>query len=69
MSIIRAAYDASFAKLVSLVAYRISRRSENQRVLRDMFHWLVRLFFSNSVPASLGILGAFESGLGNSTAK
>ena len=30
---IRASYDASFAKLVSLVAYLDSRRSENLRIL------------------------------------
>ena len=57
MSITRAAHEASFAKLVSLVAYRDSRRAENQRILRDQFHWLARLFFVlNSVPASFGVL-------------
>ena len=40
MSVTRAAYDASFVKLVLLVAYRVSRRSEYQRILRDLFHWL-----------------------------
>ena len=55
MSITRAAYDASFAKLVSLVAYRDSRRSENQRIRRDQFHWLARFVFLNSVSASLGV--------------
>ena len=54
MSVIRAAYVALFAKLVSLVAYRDSRRSENQRFLRDLFHWSARFVFLNSVPASLG---------------
>ena len=53
----RAAYDASFAKLVSLVAYRDSRRSENQRVPRDLFYWLARFVFLSSVSASLGIVG------------
>ena len=47
MSVTRAAYDASFTKLVSLVAYRDSRRSENQRTLRDLFHWLARFIFLN----------------------
>ena len=37
MSVNRAAYDASFAKLVSFVAYRDSRRSENHRNLRGQF--------------------------------
>ena len=41
----RAAFDASFAKFVSLVAYRYSRHSENQRILRDLLHWLARLVF------------------------
>ena len=59
----RAAYDAPFAKLVSLVAYRDSRRSENQRTLLDLFRWLARFVFPNSVPASLGDLGTFGSGL------
>ena len=49
-------YDASFDKLVSLVAYRDSRRSENQRVLREQFHWLARFVFLNSVSASWGVL-------------
>ena len=33
MSVTRAAYDASFANLVSHVAYRDSRRYENQSIL------------------------------------
>ena len=45
VSITREAYDALFAKLVSLVAYFDSRRSENQRILRDQFHWLTRFVF------------------------
>ncbi len=69
MSVTRAAYDASFAKLVSLVVYRDSRRSAKQRFVRDLFHWLVRFVFLNSVPASLGVWGTFGSGLGTSTAK
>ena len=54
MSVTRAAYDASFAKFVSLVAYRGSRRSENQGVLHDLIHLLVRFVRPNSVPASFG---------------
>ena len=54
MSVSRAAYDASFAKLVSLVAYRDSSRSENQRILYDLFHWLARFVSLNSAPAPLG---------------
>ena len=50
MSITRAAYDASFAKLVSLLAYLYSRRSENQSILRYLFHGLARFVFVNSVP-------------------
>ena len=50
-------YDASFAKLVSLAAYRDSRRSENQNALRDQFHWLARCVFLNPVSASLGVFG------------
>ena len=47
-----------FAELVSLVAYCDSRRSENQRILRDQFHWLARFVFSqNSVSASLRVVG------------
>ena len=65
----RAACDASFAKFVSLVAYRDSRRSENQITLRHLFTWLARFVSLNSVPASLGVLGAFGSGLGTSVAK
>ena len=49
------AYDVSFAKLASLVAYRGSRRFESQRILRDEFHWLAPLFFLNSVAAPLGV--------------
>jgi hypothetical protein len=52
VSVTRAAYDASFAKLVSLVAYRDSRSSEDQRIPRDLFHWLAKRVFLNSVPAS-----------------
>ena len=69
MSVIRATYDASFAKLVSFVAYRDSRRSENQRILRDLFHLLTRLISLSSIPASLGVLGVFRGGLGTFTAK
>ena len=50
-----AAYDASFAKRVSLVAYRDSRRSENQRIIRDQFNWLARVVFPNSLSVSLGV--------------
>ena len=45
VSMTRTAYDASFAKLVSFVAYRGSRRSEDQRILRILFHWLARFVF------------------------
>ena len=51
-----APYDASFAKLVSLVASRDSRRYENQSIMRYFFHWLARFFFVNSVPTSLGFV-------------
>ena len=50
LSVTRAAYDASFAKLVPLVTYRDSRRFANQRTSRDWFHWLVRFVSLNSVP-------------------
>ena len=53
VSVNRAAYDASFAQLVSLVAYGDSRRYENQSILRYLFRWLARFVFVNSVPASL----------------
>ena len=53
VSVTRQAYDASFAKLVSLVAYRVSRRDENQSILLYLFHWLARFVFVDSVPASL----------------
>ena len=46
----RAAYDASFAKFV---AYRDSRLSENQRIIRDMFDGFR---FPNLVSPSLGIV-------------
>ena len=49
----RAAYDASFAKLVSLVACRDSRRYENQSIIRYLFHLLARFVFVNSVLTSL----------------
>ena len=65
----RAAFDASCAKLVSLVAYRDSRRSENQRILHDVFQCLARFVFLNAVPASLAVWGALGIGLGTSTAK
>ena len=45
MSVTRASYDASFAKLVSLVAYRDSRLYENQSILHDLFHWLALSIF------------------------
>ena len=69
MSVARTAYDASFAKLVSLVAYHDSRRSENQRFLRDLCHWMGQFVFLNYVLASLEVLRAFGNGLGTSTAK
>ena len=56
MSISRGGYDAPFAKLVSLVAYHDSRRSDNHRILRDQFDWLARFVFLNSVSASLGFV-------------
>ena len=49
VSMTRAAYDVSFAKLVSLVACRDSRRYENQRIIRYFFYWLARFVFVNSV--------------------
>ena len=49
----RAAYDASFAKLVSLVACRDSRRYENQSIIRYFFYWLARFVFVISVLTSL----------------
>ena len=49
----RAAYDASFAKLVSLVACRDSRRYENQSIIRYFFYWLARFDFVNAVLTSL----------------
>ena len=52
----RAAYDASFAKLVSLVACRDSRRYENQSIIRYQFHWLARFVLVNSVLTSLGFV-------------
>ena len=59
MSLTRGAYDASFSKLVSLVAYRDPRRSENQRILCDKFHWSAKFCFS-----IIGnLLGAFGDGL------
>ena len=64
MSITCATYDASFANLVSLVAYRDFRRSENQRFLRDQFHWLARFVFINSVSASLEVFPSQGVGLG-----
>ena len=52
----RAAYDASFAKLVSLVASRDSRRYENHSIIRYLSHWLARFVFVNSVLTSLGFV-------------
>ena len=52
----RVAYDASFAKLVSLIAHRDSIRSEDQRILRNQFHWLARFVFLKSVSAPLGVV-------------
>ena len=54
----RVACDASFAKLVSLVAYRDSRRSENQRILRDQFHWLARFVFYVLFQHHWGFIGS-----------
>ena len=56
MSVTCEAYDTSFAKLVLLVAYRDSRRSEIQLILRDLFYWLARFVFLNTVPALLGVV-------------
>ena len=53
----RAAYDAPFAKLVSLVAYRGSRRSGNQRILRDLFRWLARFVSKSSFSIIVNYLG------------
>ena len=52
----RAPYDASFAKPVSLVASRDSRRYENQSIIRYLSHWLARFVFVNSVLTSLGFV-------------
>ena len=51
----RAAYDASFAKLVLLVTCRDSRRYENQSIIRYMFHLLARFVFVNCVLTSLDV--------------
>ena len=56
VSLTRAAYDASFAKLVSLLAYRDSRRFENHISLCDQFQWFGRFVFLNSISASLGVV-------------
>ena len=56
MSIIRAAYAASFVKLVSRVAYLGSRRSDNQRSVRNHLFWPARFVFRNSVSAPLGVV-------------
>ena len=56
MSITCAAYDASFAKLVSLVAHRDSNRSEKQRILRDQSVGWLDSFFLNSVRERLGTI-------------
>ena len=69
MSVTRAAYDASFAKLVSLVAYRGSRRYENQSILGYLFRWLARFVFVSSVPASSCFVFAFGKDFGTPTAK
>ena len=46
MSVARATYDPSIAKLVSLAAYRDFRRSVNVIVLRDvLIFWLDFFFF------------------------
>ena len=59
VSMIRAPYDASFAKLVSLVASRDSRRL-NQSIIRYLFHWMARFIFVSSVLASLGFVCVWE---------
>ena len=61
MIIRRVAYEASFAVLVFLVVHHDSRRFENQRILRDRFHWLPRFVFLSYVSASLEV---FWSGKG-----
>ena len=53
VSMTRAAYDASFAKLVSIVACRDSRRYENQSIVLYLFYWLAQFVFVNSVLTSL----------------
>ena len=53
-----------FPKLVALVAYRDSRCLENQIILRDLFRWLAWFVFLKFVLTSLGVVGAFGSGLG-----
>ena len=58
MSITCGAYDAAkLVLLVLLVAYRDSRRSKIQRILRDQFHWLARFVFLNLCSALLGVVG------------
>ena len=52
----RAAYDVSFAKLVSLVVCRDSRRYENQSIILYQLHWLAQFVFVNSVLTSLGFV-------------
>ena len=69
MSVTHAAYYASFAKLVSFVAYRDYRRSQNQKILCDLFHWLARFVFLNICSSIIRIWEAFGSGLGASIAK
>ena len=65
VSATRAAYDASFAKLVALVAYRDSRRSESQRILCDLFHWLARFVFSEFCSSIIERFGCVWKRFGN----
>ena len=53
----REAYDASFANLVSLVANRDSRRSENQKIIRDLFRWFSFFFLDKLCSSVIGCFG------------
>ena len=61
MSVTRTAYDVAFAKLVSFVAYRESRRSENLRIIHDLCHWLARVVFPKFGSSIVGsLVGVWE---------
>ena len=82
-SVTHSAYDASFAKFVSLVQRMMHRLLNLFRFLHGATSDALRIrefyvtcftgwlnsFFCNSVPASLGGFGTFGSSLGTATAK